>query len=94
MSASMLRRIYDGWEDMWQNFIATRWLWASGDQNWASSHQTFSDVVQKYTQSRKYLSDRRKLGDGATAIRFNVFYTSRSWIRFYENDVCLCHWLK
>ncbi|QAV24102.1 DUF1266 domain-containing protein [Proteus hauseri] len=46
MSASMLRRVYDGWEDMWKNFIATRWLWASGDQDWVSSHQTFSDTIQ------------------------------------------------
>lgn len=46
MSASMLRRIYDGWEDMWKNFIAARWFWASGDQDWVSSHQAFSDAIQ------------------------------------------------
>lgn len=56
MSASMLRRIYDGWEDMWKHFIATRWFWASGDQDWVSSHQAFSDAIQDILDAQDTLA--------------------------------------
>ena len=87
MSASMLRRIYDGWEDMWQNFIATRWLWASGDQNWASSHQTFSDVVQNILKAENTLATEENWVMELPPLDLMSFTRAVAGLGFMKNDV-------
>ncbi|MEQ5042236.1 DUF1266 domain-containing protein [Providencia manganoxydans] len=54
MSASMIKRIYTGWEDFWGNFLQTRWLWAANDSNWSESQQEFADKIQEILFDTSY----------------------------------------
>lgn len=54
MTASMIKRIYTGWEDFWNSFIHTRWLWAATDTSWAEDQQEFADKIQNILADDSY----------------------------------------
>lgn len=87
MSASMLRRIYDGWEDMWKNFIAARWFWASGDQDWVSSHQAFTDVIQNILNAEDTLATEENWIMDLPPLDLTSFSRTVAGLGLMKNDI-------
>lgn len=87
MSASMLRRIYDGWDDMWNNFITTRWFWASGDPNWSASHQTFSDTIDNIINDKNTLATQENWELELPPLDLISFSRAVAGLGFMKDDI-------
>ncbi|EKT61015.1 DUF1266 domain-containing protein [Providencia sneebia] len=86
MSASMVKRIYTGWGDFWDNFLKTRWFWASCDSNWADSQENFADKIEEILADHRFPISQETWDMSLPELNLESFTRAVAGLGFTDED--------